>query len=65
MQTTIECGFTLKHVCDMIRTYNPFSMYVKFSEEPNILPSDSQIHGCVSGGKRYAIFSEIFAQVIK
>ena len=22
IQATVECGFTLKHICDMIRTYS-------------------------------------------
>ena len=28
IQATIECGFTLKRVRDMIRTYRPFSKFV-------------------------------------
>ena len=31
IQATIECGFTLKHVCDMTKTYSQ-SLVVRASE---------------------------------
>ena len=31
IQITIECGFTLKHVHDMIRTYSPINLFLGIS----------------------------------
>ena len=33
IQATIKCGFTLKRVRDMIRTYNPFSLDRKLTDQ--------------------------------
>ena len=33
VQATIECGFALKRVRDMIRTYNPVHHKVKYSQK--------------------------------
>ena len=32
IQATMECGFTLKHICDMIRTYSHSSKLNKNPE---------------------------------
>ena len=32
IQTTIECGFTLKHVCDIMTTYNQIYRTDKYSQ---------------------------------
>ena len=37
IQATIECGFTLKHVCDMTRTYSQMHRTDKYSEHSSII----------------------------
>ena len=36
-QATIECGFTLKHMCDMIRTYSQMHRSGKYSQQSSII----------------------------
>ena len=36
IQASIECGFTLKHVCDVIRTYSQMHRTDKYSEHSSI-----------------------------
>ena len=37
IQATIECGFTLKHVCDLTRTYSQMHCTDKYSENSSII----------------------------
>ena len=37
IHATIECGFTLKHVHDMIRTYNQMQLTDKYSQHSSII----------------------------
>ena len=37
IQATIKCGFTLKHVCDMIRTYSQMHCTGKYSQQGLII----------------------------
>ena len=39
IQVTIECGFTLKHVRDMIRTYSQMHRTDKDSQQSSIIQS--------------------------
>ena len=44
-QATIECGFTLKRVRDMIRTYSLKIMYLKKKKKQHVKYSLKQIYG--------------------
>ena len=37
IQATIECGFTLKGICDMIRRYSQMHLPDKYSEHSSII----------------------------
>ena len=37
IQANIECGFTMKHVCDMTRTYSQMHRTDKFSQLSSII----------------------------
>ena len=37
IQATMECGFTLKRVRDMIRTYSQMNRTVKYSQHSSII----------------------------
>ena len=37
IQATIECGYTLKQVCDMIRTYSQMHCTDKYSQHNSII----------------------------
>ena len=37
IQATIECGFSLKHICDMIKTYTQMHRTDKYSQHSSII----------------------------
>ena len=46
IQATIECGFTLKHVRDMTRTYSQMHRTDKYSEHSSIIGQFGQMVEC-------------------